>query len=142
MEVGAEWRLGRNGGLGGMHLTGTELEVMQAVWRLGETTAPDVHEAVRSDRLVSYSTVKTMLDRLEKKGAVRRVRQEGRTIVIDAAVAPEAVEASMLDRLVNGLFGGDRRPMFTRLLRDEALTADDLEFLERLIQERKEANEP
>lgn len=125
-----------------MHLTGTELEVMQAVWRLGETTAPDVHEAVRSDRLVSYSTVKTMLDRLEKKGAVRRVRQEGRTIVIDAAVAPEAVEASMLDRLVNGLFGGDRRPMFTRLLRDEALTADDLEFLERLIQERKEANEP
>ncbi len=125
-----------------MHLTGTELEVMQAVWRLGETTAPDVHEAVRNDRPVSYSTVKTMLDRLEKKGAVRRVRQEGRTIVVAAAVAPEAVEESMLDRLVNGLFGGDRRPMFTRLLRDEALTAEDLEFLERLIRERKEANEP
>ena len=121
-----------------MNLTTPELEIMQALWQLGETTAPEVHRAVDAQRAISYSAVKTMIDRLESKGAIRRVRQEGRSIVIEASIAPETVEASMLDRLVNGLFGGDRRPMFTSLLRDETLTREDLDYLESLIRERRD----
>ena len=120
-----------------MNLTTPELEIMQALWKLGECTAPEVHRAVDTQRSISYSAVKTMIDRLEAKGAIRRVRQEGRSIVIEASIGPETVEASMLDRLVNGLFAGDRRPMFTSLLRDEALTQEDLDYLESLIRERR-----
>ena len=120
-----------------MVLTNPELEVMQALWRLGECAAPDVHRLVSAERDVTYSTVKTMIDRLEKKQAIERVRVEGRTIYIRAAIKPEQVEATMVDRLVNGLFGGDRRPMFTNLLNDDSLTAEDLDYVEALIAKRR-----
>jgi BlaI family penicillinase repressor len=123
-----------------MNLSDFELDVMTIVWRLGECSAPEVHAAVTRDKTVTYSTVKTVIDRLENKGAIKRVRSEGRTIYFCADVSPDAVQRSMLDRLVRRVFAGQHRPLFNQLMKDKALSPQDLDYLEELIRQRKRSD--
>ena len=50
-----------------MKLSDFELEVMQLLWRQGECSAPELHQLIEKNKTVTYSTVKTIIDRLEKK---------------------------------------------------------------------------
>lgn len=120
-----------------MNLSDFEIDVMNVIWRKGECSAPEVHEEITREKDVTYSTVKTIIDRLEKKGAVTRARSEGRTIFIQPEVSPESIQESMLDRLVNHVFAGQRRPLFTHLLRDDDLSVEDVEYIEGLLRERQ-----
>src|SRR4029077_10981099 len=70
-----------------MRLSEFELEVMAHFWRDGELSAPALFERIGAEKGVAYSTVKTIVDRLEKKGAIERaegqadrraLREEGR----------------------------------------------------------------
>ncbi len=121
-----------------MSLSDFEVDVMNVVWRFGECTAPQVHREVEKRKPVTYSTVKTIIDRLEKKGAIQRTRTEGRTIFFKPTIAPSEVQTNLVDKLLGTIFAGDRRPLFSRLLSAEALTRDDLEFLSKLIDKRRE----
>ncbi len=116
-----------------MKLSEFEVDVMQQVWRLGRCSAPDVHEGVASARNVAYTTVKTIIDRLERKGCVVRVGVDGRAILYEAAVSRATVQQSMLERFVANVFAGDRKPMFTHLLRDETLNATEIRHLHDLL---------
>ena len=120
-----------------MNLSDFEIDVMTVIWRLGESTAPQVHEAVESTKPVTYSTVKTIIDRLEAKGAIKRTRTEGRTIFFEAAVAPSAIQSTLLEKLLNTVFAGDRRPLFSALLQAEELTKEDLDYLTGLVAQRR-----
>lgn len=116
-----------------MRLSEFELDVMQQVWRGEERSAPEVHRAVADVRGVTYSTVKTIMDRLERKGVLARSRQEGRTIFYKAAIPPGEVQRSMLERFVTHVFAGDRKPMWNYLLRDERLSPEEYRYLEDLL---------
>ena len=116
-----------------MKLSEFELDVMQEVWRGEERSAPEVHRAVAETRGVTYSTVKTIMDRLERKGVLARSRQDGRTIFYKAAIPPGEVQQSMLERFVTHVFAGDRRPMWNFLLRDEQLSPEEYRYLEDLL---------
>ena len=116
-----------------MKLSEFELDVMQQVWRGEERSAPEVHRAVAEARGVTYSTVKTIMDRLERKGVLARSRQEGRTIFYKAAIPPGDVQQSMLERFVTHVFAGDRRPMWNFLLRHEQLSPEEYRYLEDLL---------
>ncbi|MYD98689.1 MAG: BlaI/MecI/CopY family transcriptional regulator [Gammaproteobacteria bacterium] len=120
-----------------MRLSEFELDVMQQVWRRGRCSAPDVHCGVASSRNVAYTTVKTILDRLERKGCLVRVGADGRAILYEAAVSRATVQQSMLERFVAHVFAGDRRPMLTQLLRDETLTPTELQHLRDLLSDRQ-----
>ena len=116
-----------------MKLSEFELDVMQLFWRTDECSAPQVHEAVRQTRDVAYTTVKTVIDRLERKGVLERVRQNGRTIFYSAAISVDVVQQSMLKRFVAHVFAGDRRPMMNFLLRDEVLSTEEIRYLDDLL---------
>lgn len=116
-----------------MKLSEFELDVMQRFWSANECSAPEVHEALRSVRKVAYTTVKTVIDRLERKGALARVRQDGRTIFYSSIVSADAVQQPMLKRFVAHVFAGDRRPMMNYLLRDEVLSNEEIRYLEDLL---------
>lgn len=121
-----------------MKLSDFELDVMNVIWRLGECSAPEVHQAIAQEKEVTYSTVKTMIDRLETKGALRRSKNRGRTVMIEACLEPQVVQKSLLNRLVSHVFAGEHRPLFTQLMNDDSLSATDIDFLEGLIKERRE----
>ena len=120
-----------------MKLSEFELDVMQQIWRNEECSAPEVHQELGVARDVTYSTVKTIIDRLERKGVLTRSRQAGRTIFYKAAISPGEVQESMLERFVTHVFAGDRRPMWNFLLRDEKLSPEEYRYLEDLLVRRQ-----
>ena len=120
-----------------MNLSDFELDVMTVIWQLGECSAPQVHAAVIKDKTVTYSTVKTIIDRLQQKGAIERIKTEGRTIYFKAAIQPDALQTGLVNKLLTTVFAGDRRPLFSQLLGDETLSREDLIYLADLVARRQ-----
>ena len=120
-----------------MKLSDFELEVMGIMWRSGPITAPEIHREIGRSKKVSYSTVKTIIDRLEEKGAVARERTYGRTILYRTKVQREALSKPMISSFVRKLFGGNVRPLFNYALDEENITLEDIAYLEGIIASKK-----
>ncbi|MCO7227484.1 BlaI/MecI/CopY family transcriptional regulator [Pleionea sp. CnH1-48] len=119
-------------------LSDFEMEVMQLLWQHQEASAPELHKQIASERKVTYSTVKTIIDRLEEKGAIARSRQQGRTIFYQPVLAQTKFSKPLVKRFLQRVFGGQSRPLFSHLLEDETLDKDDIAYLESLIQKKKQ----
>jgi BlaI family transcriptional regulator, penicillinase repressor len=125
-----------------VNLSNLELDVMRLIWRDKEVIVPDLHRELERDRGLSYSTVKTIVDRLEEKGAIGRIRTYGRTILYGPLVAESALAKPMIKDMLRRLFGGEARPMISHLLDEAELSSEDLKHLEKVIaQKRKDLKE-
>ena len=82
-----------------------ELLCHRALWRLGEGTVHDVRKAVSKERILAYTTVMTLLDRLEKRGCVTR-RKPGRSYMYRPKVSRDAMREQALKQLTDGFFDG------------------------------------
>lgn len=121
-----------------MNLSNFELDVMRLIWRDKEVIVPDLHRELAAERDLSYSTVKTIVDRLEEKGAIKRIRTYGRTILYGPAIAEQSLAKPLVSDLLRRLFGGEARPLISHLLKDENLSLDDLAYLEEVIAQKRE----
>ncbi|MCB1582869.1 MAG: BlaI/MecI/CopY family transcriptional regulator [Xanthomonadales bacterium] len=110
---------------------------MQFFWRCSKASAPQVHEAINRDRNVTYSTVKTIIDRLEQKQALKRKDQQGRTIFYSAAISANKLRKPMLNNFIQKVFGGDKKQLINHLLNDEKLSAEDINYLQNLIDKQQ-----
>ena len=118
-------------------ISDAELEVMEALWAAGSPlTATAVAERIGTDRGWSLATVKTMLSRLLAKRAIDH-REEGRRYLYAPAIARESYVGKESRRFVDQLFGGRLSPLVARLAEDEALDADDIAAIERILKELK-----
>jgi len=120
-----------------MELSDFELEVMQLLWENPNSTAPAIHQIIEVKRSVSYSTVKTIIDRLEKKGAIGRTGQQGRTIFYSPLVEKNQLRKPMIKDFINRVFLGKSQPLVAHILQEEELSLDDISYLESLLKERK-----
>lgn len=120
-----------------MKLSEFELEVMQLLWADEPASAPELHKKIQQERDVSYSTVKTIVDRLEAKGGIERCAQQGRTIFYRPLIEQEHFAKPMVKRFIERVFSGKSRPLFSHLLADENLSREDIEYLETLLKEKK-----
>lgn len=120
-----------------MRLSEFELEVMNLIWVAEEITCPEIHQAIIASRDVTYSTVKTIIDRLENKGAAVRSGQVGRTIFYRANVTRESIRGPLIDEFVRRVFGGDKRPLFNHLLSGEELSEAEAAYLESLLKQHR-----
>ncbi len=116
--------------------TERELDVMAVLWELGGATVAEVQERL-SDRL-AYTTVLTVLRTLEEKGHVGHEEGAGRAYrylpLVDRAAAGE----SALQRLLGKVFAGSPELLLTHLVAQRGLTAEQLEGMKRLLDERLE----
>ena len=110
-----------------------ELEVMQVLWRLGEASVRDVQEQLAPGRRPAYTTVQTIVARLEEKGAVRRTRKVGNAGLFVPTLARAPVLGRLLDELVT-LFGGSQ-PLVSHLMETGRLDLADLRALEKALAE-------
>jgi BlaI family transcriptional regulator, penicillinase repressor len=113
-----------------------QLRIMKMLWASGEATVAAVHEAVGAERGLAYTTVATMLRKMEARGLIRH-RLEERSFVYRAAVAEEAVSRGMADHLLERLFEGSLADMVRHLLSNREVSRAELRELEKLIAERK-----
>ena len=86
-------------------LTKTELQIMEAIWSRALCSVREIHESLPPRKRLAYTTVQTMVYRLEVKKAVRRVKKIATTFIFQAAVSQEAAQRRLVDELL-GLFGG------------------------------------
>ena len=118
-----------------MRLSEFELDVLTRFWEQGRLSAPEVFRDLGESRGVTYSTIKTIIDRLEEKGAIRRVDTLGKTIIYSPAVTRERVRRPLVKSFIRRMYGEDRKPLFAQLLRDEKLSEDEIEYLRQLVDE-------
>jgi predicted transcriptional regulator len=110
-------------------LTKFELEVMKAVWELGPTSIREIQEKLPEKRRPAYTTVQTIIYRLEEKGAVRRVKKIGNAHIFEAAVSKKSAHRRLINELLD-LFGGSARPLMTHLVETGKLSLEDVRELE------------
>ena len=117
-------------------ISDAEHAVMEVVWADHPLTAADVCDAVCEERGWSIPTVKTLLSRLVAKGALA-TEPDGRRFLYSPLIQRSAYVGKESRRLVERLFGGRAAPLFAHLAENEALSADDIAEIERLLAEMK-----
>jgi len=111
------------------HLSRFELEIMDVLWRIGEASVREIREALSERKRPAYTTVQTIVQRLEQKGAVRRTRKIGNALMFEPAVTRKTAYRRVFDELL-ALFGGSARPVVAHLVDTGKLTLEDLKALE------------
>jgi len=116
-------------------LGSAELEVLRVLWEVGPSTVRDVLNHLHDrGRNVAYTTVQTLLTRLEQKGCVRSDKSD-LAHVFRPRVTRNRVTRSRLKTLVDQLYDGAAGPLVLHLVRNERLTPEEIEELHRLIEE-------
>jgi len=118
-------------------LTKLELQIMHALWSLGPCSVREIQESFPAKKRPAYTTVQTMVYRLEVKKALRRVKKIATANIFEAAVSREAAERRLIDDLL-GLFGGRTRPIMAHLIESGKLTLDDVREAEKTLLELDE----
>jgi predicted transcriptional regulator len=114
----------------------TEMEVLGHVWELGEATVAQVHERISAQRKTAYTTIMTVMKNLAEKEYLQ-YRAEGPGYVYSAQKPAVDVKRSLLNGFIGKVFGGSPVEMVQTLVRNDALTADELEALRALLEDRK-----
>jgi BlaI family penicillinase repressor len=113
-------------------LTKPELQIMEALWSRGPCSIREIHESFPAKKRLAYTTVQTMVYRLEVKKAVRRVKKIATAFIFEAAVSREAAQRRLVDELLS-LFGGRSRPIMAHLVDSGTLTLDDVHEAEKAL---------
>lgn len=121
----------------GVKLGDRELDIMKALWDSGGGTVAEVHELLVERRgNVAYTTVQTMLNRLEEKGHVRR-EKVGRAYTYKPVMKEPAAAKVAVRRVIDRFFGGDPAALATHLVQG-SVSERDLARIEELIASRRE----
>jgi BlaI family transcriptional regulator, penicillinase repressor len=112
-----------------INLTKFELEIMDVLWRLEEASVREVCDALAETKRPAYTTVQTIVQRLEQKGAVRRSRKIGNALMFEPTITRKSAYRRLIDQMLD-LFGGSAQPVVAHLLESGKLTLEDLKALE------------
>jgi len=121
-------------------LSKLELIIMEALWSKGPCSIREVHETFPARNRPTYSTVQTMVYRLEAKKALRRVKKISNAFIFEAAVSREAAQSKLIDDLL-GLFGGRSRPIIAHLIASGSFTREDVRDAEKLLAQHEGKDE-
>ena len=113
----------------GVRLTKVELEIMNAFWRLGEASVREIQDTFQSKKRPAYTTIQTVVYRLEEKGALRKVKKVGNAYVFEPTLTRDATHRRLIDELLD-LLGGSTRPLMAHLLDSGRLSLEDLKEIE------------
>jgi predicted transcriptional regulator len=115
-------------------LSKLELKIMEALWSRGACSVREIQETFPDRKRPAYTTVQTMVTRLEVKKAVRRVRKISNAFIFEAAISRDATQRRLIDDLV-GLFGGRAQPVMAHLIESGKLTLDDIKEAEKVLRD-------
>jgi len=120
-------------------LSKLELQIMEALWSRGQASIREIQETFSEKKRPAYTTIQTMVYRLEGKKAVRRVKKVGNFHVFEAAVSREHAQRKLIDDFL-ALFGGRAQPVVAHLIESGRLTLDDVKEAEKTLRKLEEKN--
>jgi len=110
----------------------TEMEILNHVWKLGEASVAEVRDEILKTREVAYTTVMTIMKNLSDKSYLK-YRKEGMSYIYSAAVHPDQVKFSLIDRLIDKVFQGSPKDLVQTLVQSENLTEEERNEIKKLI---------
>ena len=110
-------------------LSKAETRILEQYWKLGKSSVREILESLPEDERVAYTTVQTLVYRLEQKGALRKVKKIGTAQLFEAAIDQSEFRGGLVRDLLE-LFGGSSRLLVSNLLETGSLTLKDLKTLQ------------
>jgi BlaI family penicillinase repressor len=110
-------------------LSKAEARILEQYWKLGTASVREVLESLPDDERVAYTTVQTLIYRLEEKGALKKVKKIGNAQLFAPALDQRQYRGRLVRDLLD-MFGGSPRLLVSNLLENGALTLRDLKALQ------------
>jgi BlaI family penicillinase repressor len=117
-------------------LTKLELQIMEALWTLGRSSVREIQETFPESGRPAYTTVQTVVSRLEGKKAVRRTRKIGNAHIFEPVISRGAAQGRFVDELL-GAFGWRMQPLMAHLIESGRLTLKDVREAEETLRKLK-----
>ena len=116
-------------------LSKLELGILEALWAQGKASIREIHSAFPEPR-PAYTTIQTIVYRMEAKNALRRVQKIGNADIFEPMAARDVTRNRVLDEILS-FFGGRAAPMMAKLADAGRLTPEDVRELEKTIRKLK-----
>ena len=110
-------------------LSRAETRILEQFWKLGVCSVREILESLPEEERVAYTTVQTLVYRLEEKGAVRKAKKIGNAQLFEPAISQHQFRSGLARDLLD-LFGGSPRLLVSNLLETGTLTLKDLKALQ------------
>lgn len=112
-----------------VRLSKAETRILEQYWKLGTCSVREILDSLPDDERVAYTTVQTLVYRLEQKGALRRVKKIGNAQLFEPAIDQSEFRRGLVRELLD-LFGGSPRLLVSNLLEAGTITLKDLKALQ------------
>jgi predicted transcriptional regulator len=122
-------------------LSKLELLIMDALWTAGPSSVREIQESFPEKERPAYTTVQTMVYRLEGKKAIRRTKKIGNAHIFEALVSRTAAQRRLIDELLS-FFGGRSQPVVAHLVETGRLTLEDVQEAEQMLRRLAKKEKP
>lgn len=119
-------------------LSRTEWKIMNRCWKLGKSTAREIHEAEIDGQPRDYQTIKTLLDRIVAKGWLE-MSKVGPVCVYSPAVSRRKAMAAAVTDFVDTILDRQLGPLYLHLSEDEELSESEAEVLRDLVERKRKS---
>jgi BlaI family transcriptional regulator, penicillinase repressor len=110
----------------------TELRILEVLWNRGVSSIREIQESFPEKSRPAYTTVQTLVYRLEVKKALRRIRKSGSANLFEPVISRTNAQRNFIDEFL-GLFGGQMQPVMTQLIETGKLTLEDIQAAEKTL---------
>jgi predicted transcriptional regulator len=117
-------------------LTKLELQVLEALWQKGACSVREIQETFPEPR-PAYTTVQTVVYRLERKKALRCVKRISNANIFEAAISRNDAQGRLINELL-ALFGGRGKLVMAHLVESGSLTLEDVQEAEEALRKARE----
>jgi BlaI family penicillinase repressor len=115
-------------------LSNLEMRIMESLWKHGASSVREIQERFPTKKRPAYTTIQTMVTRLEAKKALRRSGKASAAFIFEAAIPRDAARRRLIDDFL-AVFGGETQPVVTHLIESGRLTLDDVHEAEKHLRE-------
>ena len=115
-------------------LSKLEMQIMEVLWSAGPSAIREIQESFGAKNRPAYTTVQTMVYRLEVKKALRRARKIGNAHIFEPVITRDAAKARLVDEFLS-MFGGRMQPVMAHLIDAGNLSPKDVADAEKLLRD-------
>src|SRR5271163_4106780 len=123
--------------MGKTRFSKAEKRILEQCWKLGTCSVREILDSLPEDERVAYTTVQTLVYRLEQKGALRKVKKIGNAQLFEPAINQSEYRSGLVRDLLD-LFGGSPRVLVSNLLETGTITLRDLKVLQKAAPSQKD----
>jgi BlaI family penicillinase repressor len=124
-----------------IRLSKAETRILEQYWNLGTSSVREILDSLPEEERIAYTTVQTLIYRLEQKGALRKVKKIGNAQLFEPAIYQSEYRSGLVRDLLD-LFGGSPRLLVSNLLETGTITLRDLKALQSATSGSKRSRSP